>query len=160
MPSQSQIPCVVQFFRRRASGLEPAVCPLRVVPQRLNGQILVGRASLCASFFVRVKRLRKRTHAQLLRGVQVFACALCVSCVPPCACACANSLRCASFYMCTVCLHVCDFCLGTRAHAQTPCGVQVFVCASCVLLCVVNVCASARMRKCGAVCVFCYYGAY
>ena len=86
------------------------------------------RLLLCV-FFVCVKRLRKRTHAHLLRGVQVFACALCVSCVPPCACACANSLRCASFCMCIVCLDVCGVCLGTRAHAQTPCGVQVFVCA-------------------------------
>ena len=156
----AQIPCVVQFFRRRASGLERAVCRPRVLPQPSRGQILVRRASLFAFFFVRVKRLRVRTHAHLLRGVQVFACALCVSCVPPCARACGNSLRCASFCMCTVCLDVCGVCLGARAHAQTPCGVQVFVCALCVVLCVVNVGASACMRKCCAVYVFCYYWAY
>ena len=78
-------------------------------------------------FFVRVKRLRKRTHAHLLRGVQVFACALCASCVPPYARACANSLRCASFCVCIVCLVVCGECLCKRPRAQMLCGVRILL---------------------------------
>ena len=127
MPSQSQIPCVVQFFRRRASGLEPAVCPPRVVPQRLNGQILVGRASLCASFF--------------LCALNAFASVRTHNCCAVCK---FSHVHCVSLA-----------CLRARAHVRTPCGVQVFICALCVSMCVIFVWVRVRVRKLPAVCKFC-----
>ena len=67
----AQIPCVVQFFRRRASGLEPAFCPPRVLPQPPRGQILVRRASLFAYKLPAVCKFLY-VHCVLMRVVFVW----------------------------------------------------------------------------------------
>ena len=106
---------------------------------------------------------RAHAHAETPCGVQVFACALCVlmRVVFVWVRARMRKLPAVCKFLCVHCVFCCVWCLSGCARA---CGNSLrcasFVCALCVVLCVVNVCASARMRKCCAVCVFCYYGAY
>ena len=126
----AQIPCAVPFFRQvreRAPACQSAPRVRRGCSRKaFSGQILVRSASLFAFFS--------------LCAFNAFVCVRMHICCAVCK---FSRVHCVSLA-----------CLRARAHAETPCGVQVFVCALCVLMCVVFVWVRVRMRKLPAVCKF------